>query len=114
MNSSKGFEIEVGEGILREVFHEFGFEGLVPNSLASFNGIDVGIISVWNQNDWARICSNLGNKSSQVLILTDCESEIEVVTDWIIVETPILLEPLFYDLELFRKTGELPIFSQNA
>ena len=113
MNSSKGFEIEVGEGILREVFHEFGFEGLVPNSLASFNGIDVGIISVWNQNDWARICSNLGNKSSQVLILTDCESEIEFAKDWIIVETPILLEPLFYDLELFRKTGELPIFSQN-
>ena len=41
------------------------------------------------------------------------ESKIEFAKDWAIVEIPMLIEPLFYDLELFRKTGELPIFSQN-
>ena len=30
MNYSKDFEIEVGQGILREVFLEFGFDGLIP------------------------------------------------------------------------------------
>ena len=75
--------------------------------------MDIGIISVWNQNDWTDICSNLENGLSQVLILTDCESKIEFAKDWAIVEIPMLIEPLFYDLELFRKTGELPIFSQN-
>ena len=112
MNYPKGFEIEVGHGILREVFLEFGVEGLIAKNLALFKERNVGIISVWNQNDWIEICSNLQNESSQVLILTDCESKIEFRKDWTVVETPILLEPLFYDLELFRKTGELPIFSQ--
>ena len=113
MNYSKDFEIEVGQGILREVFLEFGFDGLIPKNLASFNDLDIGIISVWNQNDWTDICSNLENGSSQVLILTDCESKIEFAKDWAIVEIPMLIEPLFYDLELFRKTGELPIFSED-
>ena len=75
--------------------------------------MDIGIISVWNQNDWTDICSNLENGSSQVLILTDCDSKIEFAKDWAIVEIPMLIEPLFYDLELFRKTGELPIFSED-
>ena len=108
-----GVTIVSGDGLLNDTIQQFGLESIIPADFSSKDNICIGLLSIWNQSSWSDIISHLRIQHEKVIVIRDVQTDFHIDSGWIEVSVPIIMEPLFYDVDIFQNSGDLQLFANR-
>ncbi len=103
--------MHLGSGVLYDTISEFGVIKPPPNHKVLIDDCTFGVLSVWNKNSWNDILAALHSSKQQVVLITDAVTTPNIPEDWMLIRAPLLMEPLFSDIETFQRSGYLTFVS---
>ena len=103
--------MHLGSGVLHDTIAEFGIIKPPPKHQDFIDECIFGVLSVWNMDSWNDILGVLHSSNQRVVLITDALTIPNVPDDWMVIRAPLLMEPLFSDIETFQRSGILTFVS---
>ena len=103
--------MHLGRGVLHDTIAEFGVIKPPPKHQDFIDECTFGVLSVWNMSSWNDILGVLHSSKQQVVLITDALTTPTIPDNWMVIRAPLLMEPLFSDIETFQRSGHLTFVS---
>jgi len=103
--------MHLGSGVLHDTIAEFGIIKPPPKHQDFIDECTFGVLSVWNVGSWSDILGALHSSKQHVVLITDALTIPKLPEEWMVLQAPLLMEPLISDIETFQRSGILTFVS---